>query len=498
MPGRISIAAESAFRQTASQEHTSLQRVKVTAAIARFAHGERRVPFLSPGEILELQRQRIHEVVRHAYDTVPFYRSAMDELRIGVQDIRTADDLAVLPIVDGRDLARDPMRFVSHPFRKHGREVFNTSGSSGGVRKSIFWDHASLLLRLARAERDRWVTTMLADERWTATMTREFIIDERRRMLARLLGATLEGHQRLQILPLSFASRTQRVISSEGTVIPKRPLHYHLLSPFAPLEVAAAQITALRPRIVWSFGSYADQFFRFIDSCGAELPLPRVWVYIGDMLSLTARRIAEERGCRMYSVYGAREAGTIGFQCEQRGEGFHLNIDLCAFRLVDARGRDVSPGEAGDVVISVLDNRAMPLLNYRLGDRAVLSERPCQCGRSLPLLARLEGRQSEVVRLGDGRELSSMALESLFGSELRRTLAAQVRQPEPGTLRWTLIPARGIDPEALRSAMVEHARRVLGEHTSMEILFDDAIPRTPLGKFVRITTTAEEQDNGVN
>jgi phenylacetate-CoA ligase len=86
------------------------------------------------------------------------------------------------------------------------------------------------------------------------------------------------------------------------------------------------------------------------------------------------------------------EAGTIGFQCERR-EGFHLNVDLCAVRIVDAEGRTVPPGTSGDIVISSLDNRATVLLNYRIGDRGTLSPQPCPCGRSLPLLASLEGRR---------------------------------------------------------------------------------------------------------
>jgi phenylacetate-CoA ligase len=357
------------------------------------------------------------------------------------------------------------------------------------VRKPICWDHASLLLRLARNERDRIVCTNLAGESWREAMVREFVVDERRRMLARLAGIGMTDHQRLQILPISFSSRTQRVIAGENSVIPRAPLHYHLLSPMVPLEVAAAQIMAIRPRIVWSLGSYADQFFRSIDSSGAEVPLPRLWVYLGDPISPVGKSIAEARDCRVYSVYGAIEAGTIGFQCELR-DGFHLNLDLCAVRLVDEHGRDVPAGESGQVVISVLDNRAMVLLNYKLGDTAMLSGEPCPCGRSLPLLARLDGRRSEVVKLADGRELSTPTLEALFSYELRRTIAAQMRQSWPGDLRWTLVPAAGVDRQELRDAMLDRSRRVLGESTTLEITFADEVPRTAAGKFLRVVNDA--------
>src|SRR5207244_9791682 len=132
-----------------------------------------------------------------------------------------------------------------------------------------------------------------------------------------------------------------------------------------------AQIHAIKPRVVYSFGSYVEHFLRYLADRGAEIPMPRLWVYLGDMVSEAARELAEEMGCKLYSVYGAMEAGTIGFQCEQRG-GFHLNIDLCAVRVIDENGKTLSPDEPGEVVISALDNRATVLLNYRIGDRAVV------------------------------------------------------------------------------------------------------------------------------
>ena len=56
--------------------------------------------------------------------------------------------------------------------------------------------------------------------------------------------------------------------------------------------------------------------------------MPRLWMYISDRLSPEGRELGEQLGSCVYSVYGAMEAGTIGFQCEVKN-GFHTNIDLC-------------------------------------------------------------------------------------------------------------------------------------------------------------------------
>src|SRR5262249_16642902 len=152
-------------------------------------------------KIQALQRVRIQAIVEHAWATVPFYRSVMMKSGIGPSDIRTPADLSELPIISGRDLAEDPRQFVSTPFRTPAREVFKTSAPASGLRKPLFWDHASLLTRAARGERDRVVIARLAGETWAGVMTREYLINERRHMLARLIGVQTPDHQRLLILP---------------------------------------------------------------------------------------------------------------------------------------------------------------------------------------------------------------------------------------------------------------------------------------------------------
>lgn len=466
-------------------------RLTSTAAVAAISRREREIPYWPLDRIRELQHRRLGAVLQHAQTTVPFYREALQERGLGAGSFRTEADLARLPDIDGAALASDPMRFVSDPYRTQGREVFKTSGSTSGLRKPIFWDYASLLLRPARAERDRVVISRLAGEPWTDVIVREFLTNELRHTLARFAGVTTSGHQRLLILPGDFSSRTHRAICSERTVIPRRPVHYHHLPPSVPFEVAVAHLRAIRPRVVFSFGSYADQFFHYLHASAADVPLPRVWVYLGDRISQGGRELADGMGCALYSVYSAIEAGAIGFQCERR-EGFHLNIDLCAVRVVDDDGRDVPTGEVGDIVISPLDNRAMVLLNYRIGDRGSLAREPCPCGRTLPVLARMDGRRSEIIRLADGRELSSLAVESAFSAELRRTVQAQIEQVAAGRLRWRVVPFGDTDRQALREALIARGRYALGAGTELDVEFLDQIPRTGAGKFVRVLTSTPQ------
>jgi phenylacetate-CoA ligase len=265
------------------------------------------------------------------------------------------------------------------------------------------------------------------------------------------------------------------------TILPRSPRS--VLGPEAPYDAAVERLRALEPHVVYSYGSYADGFFRFARSRRLEFPVPRVWMYGGDALDPGSRAVIEQAyGCRTYSTYQAVETGRLGFQCERRA-GFHLNVDLCAVRLIDDAGLAVPPGQEGEVVISNLHNRGMVLLNYRLGDRAVWSDAPCPCGRSLPMIEHVAGRTTEMLRFGDGREVSSFVVKHLFRHELERALQVQIVHAEPGCFTWRIVPFSTAECGAMRDALVERGRQIFGEGVEIGVEFVDAIALTAGGKL---------------
>ena len=165
---------------------------------------------------------------------------------------------------------------------------------------------------------------------------------------------------------------------------------------------------------------------------------------------------------------------------------FHLNVDLCAVRLINDTGKTAQPGEVGEIRISNLHNRAMVLLNYHLGDRGVLTTTPCSCGRTLPVLARLEGRSSEILRLADGRTLSALLLEIFCWDLSQPALQIQIVQPTQGQLRWRLVPRAEMDRIHITQQLAARSREFLGTGVGIEVEFVDRIPVTPQGKFLKV------------
>jgi phenylacetate-CoA ligase len=428
-----------------------------SARLAIRIRRERRLPYQSPERIERLQRRRISAIVRHAFRSVPFYGEAMRTLGLLPEELRRAEDLARLPLLDGVTVRRDVERFTS---RAVGERVAMRSSGSGltHVRSVVWWDAPSQLAKLAIAERDRAVVVRTLGRSW--------------------------GLSHLYVLPEASVSLDLRSWWNARILTPRGLAERNVIPAERPFAEVADRIDEVRPDVVYSYGSFADRFFRYLNGSGRGLDAPGVWVYGGDMLPPDGRELIE-RGFHVpvLSTYQTVETGRLGFECEARS-GFHLNVDLCAVRIVDDEGRDVEPGAAGEVVVSNLFNRATVLLNYRLGDRAVLATGPCPCGRSLPRLESLEGRVSEVVRLADGREVSSMILRNMVKDELAFALQCQVVQPQPERIVWRVVPLPGQGTEEARRALLDRTRRLVGP--DVEVEFVDEIAVTAGGKHLAV------------
>jgi phenylacetate-CoA ligase len=215
---------------------------------------------------------------------------------------------------------------------------------------------------------------------------------------------------------------------------------------------------------------------------GTPVHRPKVISYGGDAMLKPDRRIIEEEyGIPIISRYQACEALNIAWQCEI-GSGFHISTDQVALRIVDAAGRTLAPGNTGEVVISNLINRGTVLLNYRLGDRAQLSETSCRCGRKSPAIVGLDGRTEDLVLLPDG--------EAVHESDLLSTLYAvpgvmQVQVTQLGLSRFLIRVVASGDREAVRTGVAAAFLLLLGnpQGVELEVVAADVIPQDRSGKF---------------
>ena len=114
-----------------------------------------------------------------------------------------------------------------------------------------------------------------------------------------------------------------------------------------------------------------------------------------------AMRAALERawGCPAYDIYGLSEIigpGVAG-ECEAR-DGLHVMDDHFLPEIIDpVSGAPCGEGVQGELVLTTLTKRALPMIRYRTGDVTALTTAPCRCGRTSARIARLKGRADDML-----------------------------------------------------------------------------------------------------
>src|SRR5262249_39797356 len=107
----------------------------------------------------------------------------------------------------------------------------------------------------------------------------------------------------------------------------------------------------------------------------------------------------------VYDGYSGVEACCLASECEHHR--LHVSPAVGIVELLNADGSPSKVGETGEIVATGLLNFAQPLIRYRTGDLATWSDETCPCGRQMPILKEIFGRQEDVVVLRDGRRSAS-------------------------------------------------------------------------------------------
>ena len=101
--------------------------------------------------------------------------------------------------------------------------------------------------------------------------------------------------------------------------------------------------------------------------------------------------------CRIGTFYGHAEHAVFAIKCEH-SRLYHMVPHYGYCEIIDKQGRPVTePGKSGEIVGTSFTNQSSPLIRYRTGDFAVLSDKKCPCSRNFLMLEELQGREQSVA-----------------------------------------------------------------------------------------------------
>jgi phenylacetate-CoA ligase len=402
--------------------------------------------WLSASALRDFQDEKLRRLIRHCYRHVPYYRRWMQRANLRPEDIHGQLDLHKLPVLSKNDVRKNLYFDITADNMDRAEvERITTSGSTGEPLV-VFADRRQLEFRWAASLRAR----ELAGYRFG---------DPSVKFWDQALGSS-QAQRRREKLQAWLINRT---------LIPSFEMSED------KLEQLVKSLSAKGPALIEGDAEVLDFVARYIKGSLGTLGFrPLAMISNGQTLTSQSRELIESAfGCQVFDGYTSRELGGIAHECSAHAGHHVVSEGYIVEILVD--GRPANAGETGDLVITDLNNYAMPLVRYQLGDRAtLLEEAPCACGRSSPRIGAIQGRAQSIIRGTGGRFVPGTFFDQVMKDYEYAIRQFRIVQREPGAVQLELVKAGRFSSDVMDTVQ-QIVRRHLGEKLRIDLQFVDSI-----------------------
>ena len=335
---------------------------------------------VSPRERHTNLEKQLRKTISHAYRFAPATRAAMDSKGIKPKDIRTYQDLEKLPVTRKTDVIELQK---SHPpfggfLTVSLEEVERVFVSPGPIYEPL---HSSHIKWFARAF-------------WAA------------------------GFRKGDIVVNTFTYH----LSPAGILFHEALRHCGATVVVTGVGNTEIQLQAMRDLKVTGFvgtPSFLMTIIKKAEEMGLDFrrdfALKKAW-FTGEMLSPSVRKTLEnDYAINTSQAYAVTEpGGAIAYECEQKS-GMHM-MDEYFVEIIDPQtGKQLPPGEIGEIVVTPLHNRAWGLIRFGTGDLSSYTTEPCLCGRTAHRLTGILGRTGDAVKVRGMFIVARQAEEAIMG-----------------------------------------------------------------------------------
>lgn len=422
-------------------------------AYGRYAAELERTQWWSWDDLRALQLRKLRALIEHAYRQVPFYRRRFDQAGVTPRDIQSPDDLARLPLLTKQDIQQNLGTLMAEGLTRAGVRENHTGGSTGQPltfyqdRNFSAWDHADKL-------RNYRMAGYRLGMRWAFLWGSDYDAQAHKGWRGRLWDRLIYNLIWINTFDLTTETLTR----------------------------AARELAAWQPQLLVAYVSSAMLLARVMQARGIYALRPRALQTSAEVLTPAARaRLETTFGCAVFDRYGCREVGNIAHECDAH-QGLHILAENNLVELVDADGRAVAPGQLGRIVVTNLNNYAMPFIRYEVGDLGVAAAQACACGRGLPLLTTMVGRAADVITSPSGKLLHGEFFTHLF-YKIHGVEQFRVAQETRAELRIQLVPSADCD----RAKVARFLEATIHQHAdpAFRIRFEwcDRLPPAASGKY---------------
>ncbi|WP_279091898.1 hypothetical protein [Butyricimonas virosa] len=387
----------------------------------------------------EYRNAKLQHLIHHCYDTVPYYRKKFDEIGISPNDIKTVEDMSLLPILTKDVVMNDPCSFISTSFNKKRLVSVSTSGSTG----------ACLVLKVPRDY-----------------IAKQFAIWWRFR---HNIGITND------IWQANFGSKVIVPIKQNFPPFWRycTPLKQVMFSTFhgnpTNYYYYFEEINRLRLKWIHGYPSCIVPFASFILERNLKFKHKIEFVTTGgeNLYDYQRSIMFKAFDCMPRTHYGMTES--VANFSERIDGVMEVDEDYAAVEFVNS-------GDLCKIVGTNLMNYSMPLLRYDTSDLALIDG---SIGTSGRIVKFVDGRSGDFILFPNGKKIG--ALSALF-SDTTSIKEAQIYQAKDYSITIKYVPHNENFEDDI-SLVNKLLRERIGDELLITFMRVDKIPRTQSGKL---------------
>jgi phenylacetate-coenzyme A ligase PaaK-like adenylate-forming protein len=368
---------------------------------------------------------KLRRLLDHARQSTAYYAARLPP---PPESLTQEQMLAQLPFLSRQDLRREKARLLSAVGDTGGWRLARTTGTTGEPAE-VIWDARA---RAAdEAAFARHVDRCLSSERW-----RERDV----------FHVTLHAGAASRALPSPW---------NPGA----RLVKWNLLRAWQRSDSGFVESLAhLHGCVVTALPSVAELLARRVLAVsGPGFVRPLLIILSGETLEPeTVTLVSRTFSCPVTSLYTLAELGIVGGAC-RKGEGYHIEEQLAIVEVVDEKGKPPPSGEAGEVVVTALENFAMPLIRYRTRDHGYWLDGPCGCGVRAPCLVLTKTRRPMRLLTASGATVNVVRFWKVLATLDVEQLSLDQRQDDTVVLSYRAPQALDGSSLALAEACLRSA-----------------------------------------
>jgi phenylacetate-CoA ligase len=408
--------------------------------------------FLDRGQIENFQFQKIKSLLEHAYHNCPFYKDFYFSAGIHPEDIKTWSDFRCLPMLTKTMIRKSQGKIIAQNIPRQKLVPGKTSGSTGKPLDFFIDEDSTQKQRASALLTKEWAGYRLGEKVFTL-FGQSTSTAKRSKLRKYLRRKLLNRTYNLSTLQLNRESMMKFYGLLCRNPMPFITGYAHTLYLFA--EFLEQQNLEINARGIISGGMVLHNWQR--------------------------EKIEKVFNCKVINRYGCEELGTIACECA-RQEGLHVNSYTKYVEVINENGERAQPGEVGSLIVTDLTNYGMPFIRYNIEDMAMASDKICSCGRGLPLLARIEGRETDFAITPDGMMVSGISLTDNFGANIPGVVQLQIIQDKIDHITIRIVKDSSFSQESIDTIGMLN-RTFFGDKMKFSCDFVNEIPIDASGKI---------------